>query len=335
MEKEIKFTHCMGAKSIPKHIRDCLAEQPSRSGMYNWIQVFKGEINTFEAIKDRLNDYDIIQVNMTPSDLSTIKEIRRRLGPDSKTKLVINNDYVCEYWGKWGVDPYVYDDVQRCGDMVFGTEEHQVSNMINGTFVIPHPTNTAMLKKCTTDVKDNAIGFLYHWWAGSSYLPFRTVNKVKQMFGVKKCKIYGYNPEADEMRQFKTIMWDEIVPLLDFPDFLEAAAGQRVLYDPNPFHTYGRNGVEMACMRKPIIGSDRVFSYRKLFPELCCDPYDMKTTMEKFDLVLNNPEKVKEITDRAYEEVEYFNYENSRVRFLNALDIATERGGHKFYQQQT
>ena len=43
----MKFTHIMGAVEIPPYIKDCLSEQPARSGMYNWIFAFKGEVNTF------------------------------------------------------------------------------------------------------------------------------------------------------------------------------------------------------------------------------------------------------------------------------------------------
>jgi hypothetical protein len=68
-----------------------------------------------------------------------------------------------------------------------------------------------------------------------------------------------------------------------------------------------------------------------LFPELTCDPYDFNATMDCFDIVFNQPEKLKGILDRAYEKVEYFNYENSRKRFLDALKIAVERGGHTWY----
>lgn len=132
----MKFTHVMGSNSIPSYIKECLEEQPARSGMYNWIFVFNGEINTYSGIKGRLHEYDVIQTNMSPKDFQTVISIREELTRtgNTKTKLVINNDYVCECWTKWGLDPRFYDSVQRMGDMVFGTEPHQVSNMINGAF---------------------------------------------------------------------------------------------------------------------------------------------------------------------------------------------------------
>jgi|TARA_Y100000310_G_scaffold140352_1_gene139780 hypothetical protein len=302
--------------------------------MYNWIFALKGEINTFWSVKDRLEDFDVIQVNMSPQDFETVLEIRRRL-KNSSTKLVINNDYVCEKWNDWGISPYLYDNIQRAGDMVFGTEPHQVSNMIDGTFCIPHPTNTKWVKRLGTDAYDDAIGFVFHWWAGETYLPHRTIEKVKAKYGVEKAKIYGYKEQWDKNSQAKKLMWDTICPLDDFTNYAERVQGDKILYDPNPMHTYGRNGVEMACWKKPVVGSNRVFSYNKLIPELTCDPYDFRETMKRFDLVFNHPDKVAEIMDRAYKEVEWFNYKNSVARFKEALEIATDRGGHKWYGQQS
>jgi len=332
----MRFTHVLAGREIPEHIKDCLNEQPARSGMYNWIFVHKGEINTWWAIKDRVHEYDQIQINMTPVDMPIIADIRNTIDKTgAKTKLILNNDYVCECWGDWGVDPYTYDQVQRMGDMVFGTEQHQVSNMIPGAFVIPHPTNTKYVKRIGSDesLKENSVGFIYHWWAGETYLPHRTLERVKEKFGIKKARVYAYG-KGDKMAKFRKYMWDEVVPLLDFPDFAQAIQRDKCLYDPNPMHTYGRNGVECALMGVPVVGSNRVFSYNLLFPDLVCDPYDFNATMEKFDIVFNQPERLKVIMAKAKEKAEYFNYDNSRKRWEDACKIAFERGGHEWYKGQ-
>lgn len=328
----MRFTQVIGCREIPAHIKSCLEEQPARSGNYNWIFAHKGEINTYEAVKDRLHEYDVIQVNMSPADMHIIPLIRERLGDESDTKLVLNNDYVCECWGKWDVGPHYYDHIQKMGDMVFGTEAHQVSNMINGSFVLPHPTNTGMLKKVGTDIDRSSVGYIFHWWAGQSHLGHRTLEKVKEKYKIQSAVVYGYNPEDDEMRRYSKIMWDRKIPLMPFPDFAELVQSEKCIYDPNPNHTYGRNGVELACWGVPVVGSDRVFSYNFLFPDLVCDPFDFKATMEKFDIVFNQPEKLKIILDNAYKKVEYFNYENSLKRYMDAFNTAIKRGGHKWYK---
>lgn len=337
----MKFSHVLPGNSIPENVKKCLEEQPGRSGMYNWIFLHQGEINIWEQIKDRLDEYDQIQINMSPADLILIPEIRRKIDSSgAKTKLILNNDYVCEYWGKWNIDPFRYDEIQRMGDMVFGTEENQVSNMIDGTFCIPHPTNTEGLKHLGSAVKGKKdhIAFIYHWWAPDNmYIPARMLRKLKEKYGLK-LKMYGFMARGDsQMEKYRNYLFDEIVELESFPDFAQAIQGAALIFDPNPMHTYGRNGVEAACFRIPVVGSNRVFSYNLLFKPLTVDPYNFREVEKAFDKVLNpdNTVWLKELLDKAYIDVEYFNYENSRKRWEEACEIAFKRGGRDYYGKQT
>jgi hypothetical protein len=334
-KRNFKYCSLMGARTIPENIKRCLEEQPARSGMYNWVFVHKGEVNSFWQVQDELDRFDAVQINCSPIDMSLIPLIRQKL-KGSDTKLIINNDYVCEKWGKWDmVNPHQYDAYQRMGDMVFGTEPHQVSNMINGAYCLPHPTNTKCVKRIGCDSESNSVGFIFHWWAGETLLPWRTLERVKAKYGIKKSRIYAYgDARRDEQERWSKIMWDEVMPLMQFPDFAEVVQGEKCVYDPNPCHTYGRNGVELACWKTPVVGSNRVFSYDFLFPELSCDPYDFKATMNCFDTVFKQPKKMEHIMERAYENVEWFNYDNSRERFFKCYDEAIDKGGVEFYGRQ-
>jgi len=331
----MKFAIVLPGKSIPPHIVDCLKEQPARSGFYNWLFAFKGEIKTWETIKDNLEEYDVLQVNMSPVDMMLVPEIRRKLGRSSSTKLVLNNDYVCEYWDNWRIDPFRYEQIQREGDMVFGTEKHQVSQMIKGSFCMPHPSNTKILKRFGVDPlsKKNSIGVICHWWAQSNLHAYNTARWVKEEYGLDEINAYGYS-KKEPMERYSGVMYNNIYDLMDFPSFLTMIQQEKILYDPNPFHTYGRNGVEAACLKMPVVGSDRVFSYSKLFPSLVCDPYDRCATMSKFKLAMDE-KKVGDWLDFAYQEVEYFNYENSKARYMTALEESERRGGYEWYQKQT
>jgi len=331
----MKYLQLIPARIIPENIKSCLEEQPARSGLYNWIFAFKGDYGTYWSHKEDLEKYDIVQINMSPVDMPLIPELRRLLR-GSSTKLVLNNDYVCERWGDWGVDPFYFQNIQRQADMVFSTEPHQVSQMIEGTYTLPHPTNTVVLKHLGTDQKEDSIGFIYHWWAPQNkYLPYLAIEKVRKKYGIKKSTIFGdVESSSDMMNKWTNVMFNERVPLLDFPTFAQRLQAERCIYDPNPFHTYGRNGVELACFRRPVVGSTRVFSYTYLFKELACAPYDMSETMKKFDLVFKENSKVDSILDRAYEQVEFFNYKNSKERYMAAFEESIDRGGYEWYQNQ-
>jgi len=332
MTRKLKYLMVIPGKTIPNEIKECLEEQPHRSGLYNWIFAFQGNYGTYWEYENDLEKFDVVQINMSPKDMIIVPTLRRKL-KGSSTKLVLNNDYVCEKWGDWGLNPHYYKDIQRLGDMVFSTESHQVSNMIDGTATLPHPSNTEILKHLGTSQSEDSVGFIYHWWAGQSYIPYLNIERVKEKHKVAKSAVFGYSmSKLNQMHKWVGAMFDEEVPLLDFPTFAQRIMAEKCIYDPNPFHTYGRNGVELACFKRPVVGSNRVFSYNKLFPELTCDPYDRHDTMKKFDLAFSS--KVDAILDKAYEEVEYFNYKNSKERYLAALDEATDRGGYEWFQKQ-
>ena len=93
--KEIKYL-CL-VNTVTPGIKDTLKEVPARSGFYNWLFAFKGDIASYENVVDgtvNLHDYDVVHINLPPIDQVMIFDIRKRLGWNSKTKLVLNNDYV-------------------------------------------------------------------------------------------------------------------------------------------------------------------------------------------------------------------------------------------------
>jgi len=66
------------------------------SGLYLWQQTFNenggtGVINTLWR-KEDLEDYDVVHVNYTPSNIQAPTIIRQELGNSSSTKLVLNMD---------------------------------------------------------------------------------------------------------------------------------------------------------------------------------------------------------------------------------------------------
>lgn len=335
--REMKFCHIC-QKITPAIVNALSGEVPARSGMYNWINIFKGEIREFNTFKGKedFEQYDVIQINMSPMDMVIIPQIRYILGDNSSTQLVINNDYVCETWDEaFQQPPGYYDNLQKMGDMVFSTEPHQVSNMIEGTHVIPHATNTKYLKKFRADGQNNTLGTIFHWWHGDTYLPSRTANLIKKDNGLDQSILYSYQDgsKRDKMYRWAKIMWDKKVGGLNLPEYLEALGSSKLIYEPCAYHTYGRNTVETACIKVPVVGSDRIYSMQINYPNCICDPYDAKKTREIAKKLLTDEKWKDEQVELAHANVEFFNYANSKNRFLNALEISKQRGGSEWYRR--
>ena len=100
---------------------DCL-----RTGLYSWVPTFDGEIRYFNDVDpSEYENYDVIQVNLSAQDLHILGEVRKVLGPNSKTKLVANNDYTLELWHTFEFLPTTAREINHA-DMIFGTEPNQV-----------------------------------------------------------------------------------------------------------------------------------------------------------------------------------------------------------------
>ena len=78
-----------------------------RPGLYNWIRAFKENNELKDMIKlwaefkinpSKLNQYDIIHVNLAGGDWGLPSQVRESL--DKDTKLVVNLDYSVEHMQK-------------------------------------------------------------------------------------------------------------------------------------------------------------------------------------------------------------------------------------------
>ena len=257
---------------ISKDIQNCLEEVPRRGGFYNWLWVFKGEIMAYNEVED-FEKYDVIHLNGSPSDQVLLFEIRKKLGWSSDTKLVYNNDHVCEIWDGFKLHYLHLLNAQRQADMVFGTEPYQTSNMIDGAFVIPHPHWIHMLKRWGRPKITDSIGYLYHWWEGKKFIPAIWSYKLRNS-GIKhKQRLYSYMPQHDRHPEYMRASWDEVINPMNYPEFINHFITNKVVVDYCGYHTYGRTSVDMAAIGVPMVGSNRVESINRCFPQIAHDPF--------------------------------------------------------------
>jgi len=323
---KLKFLHV--CNKIGEGTKSAMKEYPRRSGMYNWLYVFQGDMKPYDEVDD-FEKYDVVQLNMSPVDCIMIPEIKRKIPESSSTMLVLNNDYVAESWGALNWHPKEYENYQRMGDMVFGTEPHQTSCMIDGAYTIPHPTNIKRLKKVGVKSyypEDNKVGFMYHWWEHKTYPSSLLGFKLKEKYGIRT-RIYAYDGKQDESARWAKVMFDEHIPGLDYPDYVNHLLSNKFLVELSSCHTYGRNSVDTAALGIPTMGTDRVYSMAKCFPNMVADPFDFKSQMSVADKIMKGGKWLDEQMSIASDACEYFNYDNSKKRFLDALDESRKRLG--------
>ena len=149
------------------HERLINEEECLRTGLYSWIPIFDGEIKYFKDVKpSEYKNYDIIHVNLSGQDIHIVGEIKEALGPDSKTKLVVNNDYTIELWqGSFDYLPTIKREINHA-DMVFGTEPNQVGTLEvllgRKVYLIPHPCFVKRLKTLRPKQLKDVISVVSH-----------------------------------------------------------------------------------------------------------------------------------------------------------------------------
>ena len=318
---QIKYLQVV--QKVTPSMKHCLEEIPRRGGMYNWIFLFKGSMMPISEVTPKiLEDYDVIQINLAPVDQLLIKRLRNMLPKSSSTLLIGNNDYTCEAWETWRQHPLQYLQAQDELDAVFGTEKHQVTHLRDDAYVIPHPHWISMLKHIGNDDLETdryKVGAVYHWWENKAYSASLMLEKLRRKYKLVT-RLYGYTPKNDPLVGWQKVMWDNIMPLMEYPKFQRSLMTNRFIIDNCSYHTYGRTSVDTAALGIPTIGSDRIFSMKQCFPNMCCDPFDLKTLSSIAERVLKDGRWLDEQMSIASDRCEYFNYKNSKSRYMEMVE---------------
>lgn len=326
----IKYAHVV--TKINEAMQGALNEVPRRGGMFNWMFVHKGgqmlEMNS--VTKEQLEKFDVVQVNLSPADQPLVRPLKEML-KGSSTTLIGNNDFVAECWSHWLQHCDEYQWVVKECDGWFGTEPYQTACLPEGAFCLSHPHDIKTLKHIGNDDLDERYintGFLYHWWEGRGYIPALMFSRFKKKYpGDVITRIYGYTKSGDTYGKWTNVSYEKLMPMMKYPDFLRSLMMNRFVLENSGYHTYGRTSVDTAAVGIPTLGSNRVLSMRKCFPNMSFDPMDVHNIESTMHKIIKGGSWLDEQMSIAHEECEYFNYDNSRERYTAMYEEIKRRVG--------
>jgi len=311
--KDIKYLLC--TNYIHQQL---LEEELARTGLYQWINVFNGEVKYPRDVVD-YNDYDIVQVNMSTQDVQLVNDIKDSLSEDSNTKLVLNNDYTTEMWGSAFGNPSTIAREAKYADMLFGTEYYQVTALTELTgrkvYIIPHPADIKRLKSLPEIPKRDVISTIWRRYDKHAYIP----SLVVRNHGLTT-QLIGFDKAQDPKTWLTTTLYDYVFAGTNCFDFQNQMRESRIVYDPFTFHSYNRAIVECAALGVPVVGSNRTQSVNICYPFTKVDPYDVNSARKLIAKLLNDDEFRDKVIKHAREVSEYYNHENSMERYLMALE---------------
>jgi hypothetical protein len=298
-----------------------LDEHLVRTGLYMWQNVFRGTVKNLQDIEN-INDFDIVQVNLSGQDMRLVGDVKSKL-TNEKTKVVANNDYTSEMWSASFPHPSTVKREVADADMVFGTEYFQstaLSEIIGRTvYVIPHPCDVKRLKTLEKPEQKDIISTIWRRYDKHSYVPSLAVKNV----GLRT-HLIGYDKSQDAKVWMTTTLYDKVYQGTNYDDFCKQLAQSKIVYNPFTFHSYDRAGVDCAALGVALIGSNRTQSNVLCYPHTSVDPYDVKGARQLIKRLLTDEDFYKMVVETAKEKSEFYNHQNSKQRYLEALYNATK-----------
>jgi len=302
------------------------AENLLRTGLYSWLPAFNGEVRQFQEMNsDEYEKYDIIQVNMSAQDMHIPQKVRDKIGKDSKTKIICNNDYTLELWASSFDYPDGWKHSYDAADMIFGTEPYQVGALETllkrKVYLITHPCFVKRLKTLRPKSVTNFLSVVAHRYDNNVIPPSIVVADIPDT----KTRLIGYDQSADKKKYVTSCCYNYIVPGTNYMDFTEQLQESLVVIDLFTLTSQSRTGWDCAAMGVPMVGSDRNYSARICYPYTICDPYDVKKAKELTIKLIKDVEFKKKVTDYAKNAVEIVSYESSVKRYLEKLSLGSKK----------
>jgi len=302
--------------------KQLLDEELARTGLYQWLNVFRGDVKNAREVID-YSEYDIVQVNMSAQDLHLVGKIRDQIGEDSKTLLILNNDYTTEMWGRAFDYPSNMRREMINADMIFGTEYYQTTAVaeLSGrkVFIIPHPADVKRLKHLTPIPKKDIISTIWRRYDNHAWIP----HLVARNQGLTT-QLLGYDQNSDQKTFTTTTLYDYIFRGTNYFDFCDQMRESKIVYDPFTFHSYSRATVDTAAMGVAVVGSNRTQSMQVCYPHTIVDPFDVTSARRLIRKLLDDKEFYKKVVETVKTNVEWYNHQNSKERYLESLKQALE-----------
>jgi len=291
-------------------------------GFYNWHMAFKGDFKLWgKHLEKTLENYDVLFIGISRPELEggLATDVRRAIGWESKTKLVLCIDYAIELWQDT-FNPRALENELLQADMIFVSEpamKSWVSAIINErkpVHHIVHPSNLDAIERISKpiEIRDEELIALIHrydnYWF-PMYLVSRNVDYVTTAVMLDpsiEIRILAFFPMTKQG--------------LMFTEYLEWASRKKVCVESyHRIHTYGRTAVDNASLQLPTVGTDLVYSQEYLWPDLTVKSGDVLTQAKLINKLFKEKEFYLDCVEKAKEFVQRYSYENRKKELLEKL----------------
>jgi len=309
---------------------DILSTGRFKTGVYNWSRVFNGITIRYEDL-DRPQDFDVIHIQVAGDNWDAPALLRYRLGPkgESKTKIVVNLDYGPEYW--WGYPPYPDLMLRHFQDADFVFSQNEITATILSDALgfavpfLPHPVDTESLKALCVPVpqRNTKAAMIVAHRDNNVYMPWWVLRGFEfqtHLIGYMKPNLGG------DVRNFTDRFYSTTREHMSGEDTIKLMSEMWVAVDLYTHHVQGRTTMELAGLGVPCLGYRNVDAQARCFPDMTANYGDIVRLRRILARLVGDTEFYAKTAEKARTEVEFYNYERSKERFLRMIGYDSGNG---------
>jgi len=293
------------------------------SGLYLWSKVFDdngahGTIDTFWR-KEDLENFDIVHINYTPSNIQFPTVVREQLGNSSSTKLVMNMDLdIARLSPSWSYHLTNMVNEMRMADHLFHVEPKGaeiLGHLLDRPITVnPHPVDVTRLYDYIRNDREPIIGTIYHRYTADTLTPYiaqKNISLRRILFGyIASNKNYVANQG----------MYDQIIPYTNFKDHITEVSKSAIGFDLFNGFAYGRAPIEFAGLGIPAVVSNTLGAAPLLYPFTSVDPFDIKGAEALIKRLITDSDFSDLVIKTAHDGCGFYSLKSSYHRFMQMIE---------------
>jgi len=299
-----------------------------RAGLYNWMKAFDGEVRMWSDIGRRPQEfghYDIIHVNSYGEDQGLAHKVSK-FTDNLDTKLVVNLDLSIDYFDK-DLDLVNFIRDILAADMLFGVEPTQV-NLINyiahvmgrkkpkKTVLMPHPINVTQLLDNTFveyDKRMDVVAFQYHKYDGHWAIPKMLMEALPNNY---LSAMLGYMSMPLPMEGLRHM----VMPYMEWNLYIKFLARCKIGFEYRTHKAASRFVMEAGSLGIPVVSTMDSHMGQIVFPEICHHVEDFVGIRQSLEKLVMDEDWRHHLAREGIDRLEPYNFENSKTRFMEALE---------------
>lgn len=301
------------------------------TGLFNWLKIWKGRHYSYDEMgKDcsPLEKYLAVILSGHPGFQNEILSILNKLKGKVITMWLPEGDArLYDRYGIGSFSPKIYES-WNLSDVLMIYEEDKVgyySGLTDTPVKFVHvPIDERMERGEFRVLRKDKLDYILVYGDNNPNCPvtvFGCVKKLnKDIIGV----LIGNERVEQIEKLFEVRVRHSFGKLGQYP-FLRLLGKSQVHIYPTRWVGTAREPISCASVGTPCIGSDKSHTMKRLWPDLMCDVYDIDMMVELANRLYKESDFYEYVCDKAWENIVFYNMENTKRRFMEAFLIGKGR----------